>query len=325
MQLRNGASGAYSIDDEMSHMSCCAAYAEYPTHGLRAERVLESSEIALRQAKRMGAGQVLGYSNDLLDQVQREKRMEGRLRNAFADGQLEHHYQPIVDTRSGTIIGAEALMRWNDPKGGIVYPKDFMPALLKLELLGEIDEGLIENFIDNIESLTKLRPDFFIIYNLAGQMFERKNTEALDDLLMRMEPVAKHIAFEITERQVTAFPEESLLSIKKMRSDGFQVLLDDFGTGHSSLAFLNDFPVTGIKIDNRFVRDIEHSKTEKLVESMQNIAFSLGLTTICEGVEQRAQAARLSAKGCYLHQGQYYHKPMPWESFRKEVRKNRSK
>lgn len=318
-------SSAYMVADEVIHLPCFAAYAERTNRETGAERTLINAEITLPLLRKGGSGRLLGYSDEIRRSADREKALESELRVAASENQIEHHYQPIVDTRTGAIIGAEALMRWRHPDGAIHHPREFIPTLSRMNMLAKIDKQLIDGVLGQFSSLTKIRPDFFISFNLGRDMFERKNSQMLDDLLRRMEPHAKNIAFELTESQVTAFPEESLLSIQKMRHDGFQVFLDEFGTGQSSLAFLNDAPITGVKIDKRFIRGIEQDKTLKLIESMRDIAISLDLKTVYIGVEKSAQAVKLGVKECFLQQGSYYFEALPWEELRKKVKANRKK
>lgn len=322
-ELQIAASGAYMVEEDILHITISTAYAVYPSDARSAAETLTRAELALDQAKQQGLGQVRGFETALLEQEQQEQSYEENLRNALTDGSVSHYFQPIIDCRSGRMVGGEALMRWEDSKGTVHGAKELIPSLIKMDLLADVDRELIEARLASLDSLLKIRPDFFISFNLGGSIFQRKNKPLLDDLLATLSHHAENIVFEVTESNFLELPQESIQSITAMCADGFRVVLDDFGTGQSSLVFLKDFPISGVKIDNQFIQDIDQQKTAKLVESMQHIATSLDLTTISEGVETRSQAVKLNAKGCHLHQGNYYFRPMPWEQFRKTVQAHR--
>jgi EAL domain-containing protein (putative c-di-GMP-specific phosphodiesterase class I)/CRP-like cAMP-binding protein len=242
-------------------------------------------------------------------------RMANEFRVAVARKQLFLEYQPFVNLNTGAVLGFEALMRWQHPVKGRMRPDLFIPMA---EDTGLIIEATRWAFKESCAALKRLQeasgnPELFISVNFSAQDFDDPTFP--DEMLRvtqatQIDPKAIHI--EITERLLLRQSEQVKLVLNRCRDFGMKVAIDDFGTGYSSLSYLHQYPVTTLKIDQSFVRNmITDSSSRSLVKTIISLSENMGFETIAEGVETLEQAQLLASLKCHVAQGYYYAKPMP--------------
>ena len=308
----------FHIGDQPIFVTCSIGIAQFPVEGVRANELLQHADSALSEAKVRGRSGYYLYSAELTERARERAQLGIALRRAEPDGQLELYYQPKVDLSDGTWIGAEALLRWNHPKVGLVTPDRFIGLAEESGLIvGMGTWVLTKACLAAQEWNTRLGWPFKVAVNLSPVQFRQ------DDLVTTVRSVLSTtgcepgwLELEITESLLLDANEEVRATLCALRDLGITVAIDDFGTGYSSLAYLKRFPIDVLKIDRTFVRDIgvEHNSTE-LTKAIVSIGHSLDMQLVAEGVESEAQAAFLLTHGCLQAQGYLYGKPMPKSLF----------
>lgn len=246
--------------------------------------------------------------------------MPALLRNAIRRGEFFLVYQPIVDLKSGAWQGAEALLRWRRPEGELISPELFIPIAESRQLMGRITEAVLGMFEREAVALLRARPDFYITLNLsAADVCHPDIVDRLHAMIARMRIAARNLHVEATER-VFMDVEASRRNIRALRATGIAVAIDDFGTGYSSLSYLSSLEVDWLKIDKSFIDTIgTDAVTSQVVRHIIEMAKSLNLRMIAEGVETAAQADFLRGHGVQLCQGWLYSKPMPMPELMRQL------
>jgi sensor c-di-GMP phosphodiesterase-like protein len=249
--------------------------------------------------------------------ARRTRSLEADLREAVKYGEIDVHYQPLIDLHTGRCVGAEALMRWQHPRRGMIPAGEFIAIAEKTDLILPMTEILLQKVASALGPLLRKDPTLHIGINLAPQHFS--NTRILDAInaFAKTGIPASQIICEITERGLV--PDENSVArtvMAGLAAAGAKLAVDDFGTGYSSLSYLQRFPLDFLKIDKAFVDGIEsETASSGLVDQIIKIANLLELDIIAEGVEQPFQAAYLQAQGVHFAQGWYFGRPMPAHKF----------
>jgi EAL domain-containing protein (putative c-di-GMP-specific phosphodiesterase class I) len=254
--------------------------------------------------------------------------LETGLRHALEDGSLALHYQPQVEMRTGRIIGAEALLRWEHPQRGPISPAAFIPIAEASGLIAPIGEWVLERACAQAAEWRKAGlPRIPIAVNVSGVQFHRQD---LCEIVRRkldqfgLDPSILHI--EITETAIVAARERAVEVLTQLRKLGVRLALDDFGTGYSSLSYLRSFPIDTVKIDRSFVAEMLTDRTTgSIVEAIVSMSRILGLSVVAEGVEQRAQFAFLKRIGCDAVQGYAVSAAVPADQFVKLIKRRDAK
>jgi len=240
--------------------------------------------------------------------------MESSLRTALKNEEFVVYYQPQVDAKNNKIIGMEALVRWNHPTMGLVSPAKFIPLAEVTGLIVQLDQYVMKESITQLVKWYKdgLNPGVLSI-NLSVKQLEQDGCiQTLQMMLKNLACKSEWLELEVTEGQIMKNPEDAIIALTKISKLGINLSIDDFGTGYSSLSYLKKFPISKLKIDQSFVRDLpddeEDSAITKAVIALGN---SLNLTLIAEGVETKEQRDFLLENGCDNIQGYFYAKPMP--------------
>ena len=231
-----------------------------------------------------------------------------QLREALAADQLELHYQPIFDLRSGRPRGAEALVRWR-VQGRLLMPDDFLPAVAHTPAMRELTRWVI----DTACAQAKKWPDLSVSVNVTAVDVARLDlVDTVSDALGRHDLPAGHLVLELTEHAAVQGMDTAGDVLRRLRELGVGVALDDFGTGYSSLLYLRDLPITEVKIDRTFVAGVDRRDDDAaIVESVVRLARNVGLHVVAEGVETKSQASFLRQVGCGFAQGYLYAVPAP--------------
>jgi EAL domain-containing protein (putative c-di-GMP-specific phosphodiesterase class I) len=246
----------------------------------------------------------------------RRKVVLGELRKAIDEQQLEPHYQPKIDLRSGDVASVEALIRWNHPKEGTLGPDAFLPHAAGSDLIGPLTVHLIELALRDCAGWRARGVGAGVDVNLdAANVLDTQLPREVERLLAKWELPARAIGFEVTEAAIHADPDKATGVLRALADMGTRLAIDDFGTGYSSLAVLRELPVREIKIDRSFVSGLMQSPAdESIVRSTIGLAHDLDLGVVAEGVEDEGTLRRLAELGCDQAQGYYFSRPLRAEA-----------
>ncbi|MFI4940229.1 MAG: EAL domain-containing protein [Burkholderiales bacterium] len=307
----------FVIDGKSLHVSACLGVAMYPTDADSAESLFRNAEAALKQTK-LAKVRYSFYSPAFNARLAEKIELENILKSALKDKQFVLHYQPKVDLKTGQIIGAEALIRWQHPQRGMVSPFEFIPLAEETGLIVPIGEWVIGTVCAQQAAWRRnLIPIVPVSLNLSALQFQENNlTDILREALFDHGIEASLVELELTESVVMQNPNEAEKAMREFREMGFRLSLDDFGTGYSSLAYLKRFPFDNVKIDRAFVIDITRNPDDAAIASaIIGMAHNLRMNVIAEGVETEAQLKFLRTRHCDQMQGYFFSQPIPADDF----------
>jgi diguanylate cyclase (GGDEF)-like protein/PAS domain S-box-containing protein len=291
----------------------------FPADQGTADELLTKAELAMRRAKSELRGSVRYFTPALQETAQTRAKLASALPAAMREGQISLVYQPLVDLKSETIIGCEALARWKHPELGMVSPLQFIAIAEETGLIGELGLYILHRAIADFSAAI---PDYSdknltLSVNLSfGQFAENEFVESIRGALQSTGFLPERLELELTESMLALEPERASETTRSLAALGCKLAIDDFGTGYSSLAQLRRFPVDYLKIDRSFVIDLESGEgPQAVVRAAIAMAHSLGMAIIAEGVETPQQAEFLRDAGAEVVQGYLYGKPMPIEDF----------
>ena len=285
----------------------------YPFDEQSREGLLKNADVAMYHAKHERNTWQL-YRPEMNANAARRLDMEIELRHALVRGEFELHYMPQVALATGKVVGMEALIRWHNKTLGHVAPVDFIPLAEETGLIVPIGEWVLRTACAQCKVWERagLTP-ITVSVNIAAPQFRRGNLPQLvQSVLTEHQLDARWLGLEITESNIMRNAEQTVQSLTELRELGVSIAIDDFGTGYSSLSYLKRFPVTTIKIDRSFVRDISSDPNDAaIVSAIIAMCKQLGVRAVAEGVESEAQLAFLSRLACDEYQGYYFSKPLP--------------
>jgi len=291
------------------HISPSIGIAFYPRDGVTVDALLARADAAMYSAKERGRNNVQCYAEGMTTATQDRVRLESELHEALRKGQFELHYQPKVDTATGRINSAEALIRWRHPQRGLIPPKDFIAVAEECGLLDALGEWVLceacrqakhwqHEGLRPMRVAVNLAPSQFRLTNLVDQIRHALEAAQLDP---------QYLEVELTESAVMSDAEESIVILESISRMGVLVSVDDFGTGYSSMSYLRRFPIDKLKIDRCFVEEMTRRPEDaSIVRAIISLAHSLHLKVIAEGVETPEQLALLTELGCDQYQGFYF-------------------
>ena len=314
-----------SIDGHEVSLEVCMGIAVYPLNGQSAEELINRAAIARRDAAALpGYLQVYQQDRDLAHQ--RHIQLIRDLRSAASEGQLQLHYQPKLDIRSGHVRQAEALLRWQHPELGMVSPAEFIPLAERTGSMFLLTGWVIEEGIRQLAEWNRKGMHLQLSLNISAEDLHGENLLlTVERLLKRYQLSAEQLIFEITESTAMRDPEHSLNVLEKLRDGGISLSVDDFGTGYSSLAHLKRLPVQELKIDQSFIRNLdETSEDAVIVRSTIEMSHNLGLKVVAEGVEYQHTLELLERWHCDTAQGYLISRPMEAVAFEAWVWKLRA-
>ncbi|AUN93932.1 putative bifunctional diguanylate cyclase/phosphodiesterase [Pseudazoarcus pumilus] len=284
----------------------------YPADGETCETLMQHADIAMYQVKRSGKNGYRFFAPELNTRHQGRIAIENDLRVALKLGQLELHYQPQVSLSQRRVVGVEALLRWNHPDDGLISPAIFIPIAEELGLIGEISRWVLEQACAQLAAWQKRGHDNVkMSLNLAAYDFDRGDIVAeVTDCIARHGLPPGQITLEITEHMMMQDTPGVTAKVRRLREAGVGIAIDDFGTGYSALAYLQKLPISALKIDRSFVKDLGGLMTNPIISAIIGIARGFDLDLIAEGVEHAQQAAMLRALGCDVMQGYYFARPV---------------
>jgi diguanylate cyclase (GGDEF)-like protein/PAS domain S-box-containing protein len=295
----------------------------YPQHGDSPELLMDHADAALYQAKDAGRGCFAYFSEDLTLAARERIALEARLRHAIEHQELRIFYQPQVDIDSGHIVGAEALVRWQDPVHGLIPPIQFIPIAEETGLILAIGEWVLrETCRQGRQWLDAGLPSLTLAVNVSPHQFRRSDIcDLVVTVLSETGFPANQLELEITESGLMDNQDNASTILNSLRAHGIRLAIDDFGTGYSSLAYLKHFPLDVLKIDKSFIDDIPfHQDDMEIAATIIAMGHILGFKVLAEGVETPEQLAFLRKKGCDMYQGYIKSRPVPAHEFAELLR-----
>ncbi|MBW7903157.1 MAG: EAL domain-containing protein [Rhodocyclaceae bacterium] len=285
----------------------------YPGDAAEISELIKNADIAMYRAKAAGRCNFQFYTEQMQADIARRAAVERELEVALEKGQFILHYQPQVDLRDGRVLGVEALVRWQHPTRGLVFPGEFIPLAEETRLIIPLGRWILDEACRQLrrwhdEGLRGLS----MSVNLSAAQFQEDGLPArVQRAVERSGLPADRLHLEITESMAMHNPAENIVVMEALVGIGVKLAIDDFGTGYSSLAYLKLFPIDTIKIDRSFVKDIESNENDAAIcEMTMLLAQKLGKRVVAEGVETPAQLAFLSGIGCQSVQGYLFSKPI---------------
>jgi diguanylate cyclase len=303
----------YMLEAAELHLAASVGITTYPFDDATPEVLISHADEALHEIKNEGGGGyrffVPGTTTFTLERLQ----LENDLRKASGKGELELHYQPQVHIASGRILGFEALVRWRHPVRGLISPGEFIPLAEASDLIIDIGTWILDEACRQARAWSD---DGFVNISIAVNLSARQFRQP--DLLQTIQRAVaakglepRHLVIELTESAVMSDADRSVAILEELHRSGFQVAVDDFGTGYSSMNYLKLLPISKLKIDQSFIRELGTSaKTDAIVKAVIQLAHGLDITIVAEGVETEGQLACLKALDCDQYQGYLYSRPL---------------
>jgi diguanylate cyclase (GGDEF)-like protein len=315
------------IADIDIHTSPSIGIAMYPDDGTSIQTLLARADAAMYSAKQNGRGTFRRYTAGMHAGTEDRVQLESDLHAALTLNQFQLYYQPKVDTRTGEVRSAEALIRWVHPTRGIVSPAEFIPLAEECGLIGAIGAWVIREACRQAQAWQNDGvPALRVSVNLAASQFRDSGlVESIRRALGDAGLQARYLEVELTESAVMSDPEESIAILEHLSAMGVLVSVDDFGTGYSSMSYLRRFPIDKLKIDRVFIDEIvSRPEDASIVRAIVSLAHSLRLKVVAEGVETLAQLDFLKTAGCDEYQGFHFSRPLPALEFERLIRESHS-
>lgn len=311
---------AYHLGDEVIHVSASIGITIYPDDATDIDVLIKNADQAMYAAKKNGRNRFSYFTQSLQDAARTRLQIANDLRGALGANQFRLYFQPILDLATGSIYKAEALLRWQHPRLGLIGPGDFIVLAEETGLINEIGNWVFKEsarwakrWSDQFES------DFKVSVNMSPVQFRVEGEHFAAEWLRHLKKLklsGKNIIIEITEGLLLKAEDDIMNKILNLRAAGIQVAIDDFGTGYSSLSYIKKFDIDFLKIDQTFVQNLEADSNDMaLSEAIIVMAHKLGIKVIAEGVETEEQQKLLADAGCDFSQGYLYSKPVPPEEF----------
>ncbi|MRR51630.1 MAG: EAL domain-containing protein [Rhodocyclaceae bacterium] len=305
---------SFSIEGHDLSTSVSVGIAMYPDDAREFDVLLKKADTALYRAKEAGRNTYRFFTEQMNVEASEYLRIRNGLRRALDNQEFVLHYQPQIELASGRVVGVEALVRWQHPELGLVPPGRFIPVAEDSGLIVEIGAWVIAEACRQGQFWRRnITEDMVVAVNLSAVQFKRGNLErTVLEALRDTNLTPEGLELELTESILIQDTESVLATVRRLKALGIKLSIDDFGTGYSSLAYLRNFNVDKLKIDQSFVRDLaKGTDSGPIVKAIIQLAHSLNLKTIAEGVEDAVVLEKLRQQGCDEIQGYYYARPMP--------------
>lgn len=309
---------SFHIENHELSISISIGISLYPNDGTDFETLYKNADTAMYRAKRSGRDTFYFFTDEMQRFSIRNLELGNALRHALNRNELHLHYQPQFSALDGTIIGAEALLRWTHPDFGVVSPTEFIPIAEENGTILSIGEWVLRTAVHQAKTwMDQGYPPIIMAVNLSAVQFRSSNLPLrISTILQEVGLPAEYLELELTESMAMHDPQRAINVMNDLNERGVRMSIDDFGTGYSSLNYLKKFNIYKLKIDQSFIRDIDIDPEDKaIVAAIIIMAKSLGLQTIAEGVETIEQLEYLREQGCGEIQGYYFSKPLPKEVF----------
>ncbi len=306
----------FYIDNRQLILTASIGIAIYPNDGKTPSELLRNADSAMYHTKSIGRNTYSYFTHAMNKEVSRRLAIEEQIHGALERGELQVHYQIQLDIRDGSIMGAEALLRWNNPVLGNVSPAEFIPIAEQTGVIEPMGEFILHRALETAHTWQQtFHDDFRIAINLSPRQFRNPNlVQLINDSVNQLGMQPKDLELEITEGVLLSGHAYTLDALMALSKAGFCISMDDFGTGYSSLSYLRTYPFQILKIDRSFIKDMNTDDTSKeLIIATIEMAHALGIRVIAEGVETQEQFDELSFMMCDYAQGFLISKPVVFD------------
>ena len=310
----------FRLESQELSISASVGISVYPDDGQTMEDLIRNADAAMYLSKRNGRNRFEFFTPELNAPAAERLLLANELRRGIERGQLLLHYQPQVHIHGNRLIGAEALVRWNHPERGLLLPEAFIPIAEESDVIHLVGAWVLNEACRQAAEWNRRRLHVVpVAVNFSPFQFRRSDLiENVTQALNRHGAQSRHIEIELTENAIMQDPRETARILETLSAMGVTLSIDDFGTGYSSLSYLKRFAIDKLKIDRSFITDLPHDLNDAaIVQAIVNLARSLQLTVVAEGVENQAQLEFLNAVGCQAYQGYLGGRPVDPETFGK--------
>jgi len=318
-KILNVFKGKHIIDSHQLYITTSIGIAVYPDSSSNMDELITNADTAMYDAKQDGRNNYKIYLKSMGNHISTQMRIEQDLKDAIKNRNgLEVFYQVKIDAYTNKISGAEALIRWNHPELGLIFPDDFIPIAESTGMILDMGNWIIEQSISQLKEWNQMGySDLKIAINLSPRQFQDNDLVPFIYKMIEKYKISPHLLeFEITETMSMSNMESTMRVLNELKNIGVGIAIDDFGTGYSSLAYLKKFPINTLKIDKSFVMDMIGDEGDKvIVQTIISMAHSLGFKTVAEGVESETHVQILKNMDCDQLQGYNYSKAIPKEKF----------
>jgi len=285
-------------------------------HGLDTVTLLQRADIAMYVAKSQNLG-VFAYTSEVNKHSPARLALLGELRHALDHGELVLHYQPKIAASTGDVVGAEALIRWEHPERGMIFPDDFIPLAEHTGLIGPITHHVLDSALAQIRTWYDAGHPLTVSVNLSARnLLDQSLPDEVAELLAVHGVPPELLELEVTESALMTEPARAKQILERLSAMGIRISIDDFGVGYTSLSQLKTLPVSELKIDKSFVLSMDEDvDNAMIVHSVIDLGHSLGLSIVAEGVETDQALATLKDFGCDVAQGYFMSRPIPVDAF----------
>jgi len=308
----------FQLEETEAHVTASIGIAIFPDDGHMPEDLLAKADSAMYKAKEKGKNNVQFFTKEMDIKAQQRRSLEVELRKSIKNNELVLHYQPIHELETGKVVSAEALIRWVHPQRGLISPIDFIPLAEDIGFIVEIGDWVLAQTCKQVkiwQNQLEFTPKISV--NISSVQLHRPDfIDKLKDVLAKSKIPAEALTLEMTESLLIEEDSHTLDKLQTIRDLGIDLSIDDFGTGYSSLSYLKRFPISILKIDRAFIKEITTNREdEALTCAILSIAKSLNLKVVAEGVEEKAQCDMLAKHNCQFVQGYFFSKPITGEAF----------
>ncbi|MBN2815534.1 MAG: EAL domain-containing protein [Campylobacterales bacterium] len=321
-KILNSLSSPVVVNGTILYVSSSIGISLYPNDANSVQDLLKYADTAMYKAKDEGRNNFQFYNAQLTQLALDRVVLEVSLREALRKGEFVVYFQPQIDTELGEICGMEALVRWQHPEKGLIFPDAFIPLAESTGLIVELDRYVMKVAMEQVFNWREqgLNPGVLAMNLSVKQLEHHDFIETFKRLMYAIGVKPEWIELEITESQLMRKPEDAIKVLQELSDLGVSLSVDDFGTGYSSFAYLKKLPISKLKIDKEFIQDIPKDEEDiAITKAIIVLAKSLNLKVLAEGVETRDQKEFLLREGCRFVQGYYYSKPVNVEQMEKMI------
>ena len=307
----------FRLADQTPTLTCSIGVSMFPLDANDTVTLIKQADTAMYAAKEVGRNAYRFYTADMNARVQARLQLETDMRRGLMHDEFFLAYQPQIDMQTGRTCAVEALLRWRDPRRGIIPPSEFIPIAEESGMIQALGARVLRDACRQIVRWHRQGMMLRLSVNLSVQQLQHDTCLAIvEEALVASGLAPQHLDLEITESVIITHPDKAVATLAKLKERGISITVDDFGTGYSSLSYLARLPIHAVKIDQRFVHGIDHSASDvAITQAIIALSHSLGLRVIAEGVETSAQFDFLKAHGCEAAQGYLIARPLEEREF----------
>ena len=315
---------AFQLENTELFLGINIGIAVFPGDGQDEDSFIKNGEFAMNHASEHGHNNYQFFNKSLNVAAFHKLAMETSLRRAIERDELQLYYQAKINMRQQRVVGCEALVRWQHPELGLIGPSQFIPIAEDSGLIAQISDWVLKNACQQtlLWQQHTLSPSLIMAVNVSANQFRQFGFgNHVRDVLTQIELEPQYLKLELTETILLDHVDDAVVTLRQLQSLGVKISIDDFGTGYSSLSYLKKLPISELKVDHCFIRDLPHNDDDTAItKAILALAKALSLDVVAEGVENEGQADFLLTNGCEVVQGFLYNKPMPADEFAEFVR-----